>query len=297
MKSLVLELQAEALDSSIPVSDLLRKAKTVAVKLGIKDFLNWIENELNGYGDEKIPDYRIVEGETKFNNPYHGWQSIEIPDHEISEQLCSRGNPYPISEIENIARTKNPEKPLFFHYAPSAENSLKRLYHTNYKPSLLFGVSQLSKILDKVRNIILDWSLKLEQEGILGEGMTFKKEEKDKAQSETLNIQNYIGNVSNSQIMQDSPHSNQTMKINDLDLEKVSEFITDLISKIAELKLDSETAAELKAETDTVQAQLSSPKPKKKIIRESLGFIKKVIEGATGTVAGKLLIDLGNFFI
>jgi hypothetical protein len=51
MASLVLELQREALNSTIPVTDLLRKALVVATELSIKEFQAWIEYELNGYAN------------------------------------------------------------------------------------------------------------------------------------------------------------------------------------------------------------------------------------------------------
>ena len=57
-------------------------------------------------------------------------------------------------------------------------------------------------VLDAVRNAILDWTLKLEQDGILGEGMTFSTEEKQTAMNNgpTYNIagnfHGVIGNVS-----------------------------------------------------------------------------------------------------
>jgi len=42
MSSLVIELQADAINSSVSILNLLRKALVVAKKLGIKDFEDWI---------------------------------------------------------------------------------------------------------------------------------------------------------------------------------------------------------------------------------------------------------------
>jgi hypothetical protein len=53
MTSLVEELQRDALDSSVSVLDLLRKALVVATKLNIDEFKEWIELELKGYSDKK----------------------------------------------------------------------------------------------------------------------------------------------------------------------------------------------------------------------------------------------------
>ena len=48
MASLVQELQKEALDPNVKVSDLLRKALVVSKKLGIAEIEAWINKELNG---------------------------------------------------------------------------------------------------------------------------------------------------------------------------------------------------------------------------------------------------------
>lgn len=49
--SVVLELQRDALDRSVPITDLLRKAYVIAKKLHITDFEVWAGQELNGYKD------------------------------------------------------------------------------------------------------------------------------------------------------------------------------------------------------------------------------------------------------
>lgn len=59
MASVVIELQREALDRSIPASDLLRKALVVARKLSLPEFQSWIDRELNGasgtYNGQHLP--------------------------------------------------------------------------------------------------------------------------------------------------------------------------------------------------------------------------------------------------
>ncbi len=49
MSSVIVELQREALDRNVHVSDLLRKALVVARNLALTEFQRWIELELNGY--------------------------------------------------------------------------------------------------------------------------------------------------------------------------------------------------------------------------------------------------------
>lgn len=88
MISLVIELQKAALDSDRTLSDVMRIAKVVAHKLSIKDFEEWIDEELNGYKDAKrVPTYRVVHGRLKVLNPYRGWETLHVADKELAKLL------------------------------------------------------------------------------------------------------------------------------------------------------------------------------------------------------------------
>jgi hypothetical protein len=52
-QSLIEQLQFGAVDGSAPITDLLRKAKLAAVKLGADEFAAWIDLEMNGYTDQR----------------------------------------------------------------------------------------------------------------------------------------------------------------------------------------------------------------------------------------------------
>lgn len=62
MEGIVIQLEKEALDESVSIESLLRKAYLVARKLKLSDFEEWINNEQNGYKRE-VPDYRMIHGE------------------------------------------------------------------------------------------------------------------------------------------------------------------------------------------------------------------------------------------
>lgn len=64
MSSIVLELQANAMDENVSIQTLLRKAYAIAIKLSVEDSKQWIEAEMNGYGSRKeVPMYRRIGGE------------------------------------------------------------------------------------------------------------------------------------------------------------------------------------------------------------------------------------------
>ena len=57
--SLVAQLQREVVNSGVPISDILRKAKILASQLKNKEFKRWIDAELKGYDNaDNLPDYR-----------------------------------------------------------------------------------------------------------------------------------------------------------------------------------------------------------------------------------------------
>jgi hypothetical protein len=74
--------------------------------------------------------------------------------------------------------------------------------------------SQLRGILDAVRTAVLNWSLKLETDGIVGDGMSFSLKEKTIASEKAADLQpviNYItiGHMENSSIQQGTQQSRQ----------------------------------------------------------------------------------------
>jgi hypothetical protein len=214
--SLVLELQREALSHDTKVSPLLRKAKAVAVKLKLEEFRVWVDLELEGYQGREVPAYRLIKGQLKALNPYRGLIPMMFGDPEIAEKVSSHHCRMGLGPIEELV-SKHDDTEDTFH-VPLPDNlqlSLMQLQGDYPLPCvLLLPKSGLVRILDSVRNSILDWSLKLEADGILGEGMSFSSQEKEVASGRAdqlgppINIL-MIGKMENSQVQHGSPNSKQ----------------------------------------------------------------------------------------
>jgi hypothetical protein len=221
MSSLVLELQADCLDSNVAVSALLRKALVVSTKLQLADFRTWCQSETNGYTDlTNTPDYRKIHGEIKVRNPYHGWQPVLFEDSDTPRLLGDRKLGQPISQLEDLLKSKTSES-LF--NLPLPPEILYRVFDRHYLelgliPVVVVSPSDIARILDMVRNTILEWTLKLEQDGILGEEMRFTEQEQEKAMSNPNiridNFQGILGNVTQSAVSQDL---SMTVTAGDLD--------------------------------------------------------------------------------
>jgi hypothetical protein len=208
MESLVQQLQREALDSKIPITDLLRKALVVSIKLKAKEMQVWIESEIAGYGAGRdIPEYRKIQGQVKAFNPVRGWIPVTSEDPAETMALSQDYIMQPISEIQHLLSSFT-KGTLRMPLHPELERALQRAGGRDFQMCLQIQPSSLVRLTDAVRDIVLKWSLKLQEDGVSGEGMTFSKNEIQTVAGHTYNII-INGNVSNSQIQQASHSSTQ----------------------------------------------------------------------------------------
>ncbi|GEM_PF-5716902 len=156
--ALIKEIQ----DKNIPLSMILLKAKIVATKRKDQNFLKWLELELGGYekGKNKPPEYRKMRGQAKFWNPMLGWCPILFSSSEVEKQMVNRSTNQSIAEIEQLLEADSQEFEMPYP-ASVAEEIMRGEMKT--KVSMFIGRSSLVGILSKVRNMILDWALGLEE--------------------------------------------------------------------------------------------------------------------------------------
>ncbi len=292
MSGLVLELQRDCLDSNIKTSDLLRKALVVATKLDINDIEVWINNELNGYKNEdEAPEYRQFHGEIKYwNHHYRNWYPIIISEPKTNKLLTNRANTQAMAEIELLEDSSKNNKMLHMPIPQEIESFLMKNMDFTAKPYFFINPVHVKGVIDAVRNILLEWTLKLEKDDILGEGMTFSKEEKQTATLTTFNIENMI----DSQIQQGNQNSTQQIIQIDIDFETVKNFISEVEKNFSELEVDSISKSDLKADIDTIKSQLCSSNPKSSIRKECLSSMRTILEGAVGgAISSGLLNQIG----
>lgn len=295
MTSIVIELQRDALDRNVPISDLLRKALVVAKKLHISEFESWVNNELNGYErGEDISDYRQIRGKIKAWNPYHGWQPVDFEESEKEKALSRRACGQSIAEIESLVEGKSDKSLLQMPFPSPIEQQICRAIGFDTQITLILPSTAMVRIVDAVRTIILNWSLKLEEDGILGEEFSFTTHEKESAHKTSYNINMFYGPVQRPQIQQQAHQPVQVSSAQQFDTDAVKEFIMTLHKKIVALEISPEQGGEIESELKTVEAQINSPKPKHGIIKETLLSIKRILEGAGGGVAAQLLLQLGS---
>lgn len=211
MASLVRDLQRDILNSSKSTTEILRTAKLISAKLNLEDISDFIDAELSGYKSAKlpVPAYRYTQGGMlHVHNPVQGWQMA-------GNVHASYALVFPISEIESLSKGEQ------LHFTPPRHIQVQGLgggdYMVNqFAQRIAISSNQLTRILEAVKDEILNWTVELEKRGILGENMSFDEKEKNAATSQTFNIQKFtgiIGDVSHSNVqLHDYSAIHQTLK-------------------------------------------------------------------------------------
>lgn len=97
----------------------------------------------------------------------------------------------PIAEIESLAGGEG--QFIIIGFLPPINDFLHDNLQIQFNCGLHVSKTVLIGALEGVRNLILDWAIDLESQGIVGEGVTFSTDELEKAQSVVTNI--YDSNV------------------------------------------------------------------------------------------------------
>ncbi|WP_175773414.1 hypothetical protein [Paraburkholderia phenazinium] len=300
MASLVLDLQREALNTDGSVSSLLRMAYVAARKLGISDFEKWTYAELNGYKDgTDIPDYRVLTGTVKVFNPYYGWQPLRFADPKCSDRFSNRPIPDSVGKLESMLSENGKPGEFMISFIPEVERRLMdAMSPPVLQPATAISRSSVQTIIDTARNTVLEWSLKLEASGVLGENMTFSEDEKKRAPapapptSVSYHAQNQtvIHSMQQSQVQQATADSTQTFVQAPPDLAAILGLMSELRKRLDTLTLSPDVRGEIEADIVTVEAQAKSPRPRFALIRETMHSMRSVVEQTAGGVAAAALL-------
>lgn len=103
---------------------------------------------------------------------------------------------------------------------------------------------------------------------------------------------NIHGNVIGSAIQNGSPGARQDVTIRDINVDVIRTFLSELAAQRENLNLPETESRVLSAEVATIQAQIDSPRPKRRVITESLHTIRSILEGVGGNVAALPLLEL-----
>lgn len=210
MSSAVNDLQRAIVDGQQSLTQLLRKTKLIAAKLGLDDIEKWVDLELNGYGTTEPPKYREFATQSiQIRNPVRGW---EFAGH-LHVKMKAR---QPISDIEKLSKGETLTLAITENYP--VDDGMGGGFAANWPQRALISGASFQHIVEGVTNALLQWTIELEKRGIKGDNMNFDDTEKQTAGHMTFNIgtvHGAVGNVSHSPV---TFYDNKT--INQLFVEK-----------------------------------------------------------------------------
>ena len=291
MATIVENLQQAALDKNTPVNDLLRRVKFVAAKLGLGSVEQWVEQELNGY-ESAPPDYRRVHGTPFALTPFRGWEPIGGYVDSLSRKTIGE----PVSALEALLASTKLGGTLQIRYSDKIREQLDRsnaVHGGTY--CLQISTSELERILDRVRTLVLDWALNLEKAGIMGSQDSFDSAEKVKAQaaSTTINI-GHIGSL-----VGNLGHGNVSGSItaNDLKTEQIGSIIPQLRAHRAELVSAGADGEKLDDQLRALEEALGNPRPDHGLLRGLLTDLRNCLSGAAGSLVATGAINVLNMML
>lgn len=286
--SIVLQLQKEALASAISVTNLLRKAKAVATKLGVEEALCWINRELSGYrGDDELPEYRLLGGVPQVLDQDREWLPLMFESVRQEAVFSTVHLRDPMGVLE--AMTSGDVQRSYHKTFPPALKLALRKGHSQgaIEFGTRFSAGQVSNVVETVRTLILDWTLELEKAGVLGEGMTFTQQERDVAAPIThqtiIGNVGVVGNVSGAATV----NANQSAEIN---LGRIRDLVGQARTALPHLPEDLRPG--MVVVLDKIDVETMTPQPDGSLLGRLLGSLKTIAEQAAGNLTAAGIISL-----
>ena len=196
--NIILELQNDIISRDCDVLNALRKAHVIASKLKLLEFDKWIQWELNGYNNVKdIPVYRVVLGELKALNPYRGWIPVTITNATIAETICKQKVFDSVSALIDLYKRCDSGY-VQYSIVGEALELLNQLFDFPIKTqyALMISAHRIKEVIEKVKDCLLQWTIRLDGAGVRGENMSFSREEAENAKMITAStVNHFYGNT------------------------------------------------------------------------------------------------------
>ena len=193
---------------------------------------------------------------------------------------------------------KQRTKTGYFTYKFPAEQTAQLMKMTDspiiMEIALFISIHHIGEIIERVKNTLLEWTLKLEEEGIVGENMVFNKSEKESAKDVPQQINYYgtviNGSVTNSQIVSGNNNSNT------FNYEIVTEVIDEIKTALEKHSFtpdDKETALELLAD---ISEKIESKKKPSLIKAGLIGLKDFLLNCGAGVLASLIQMKIQGIF-
>lgn len=259
-------------------TELLNKVLVAATRLGDAQMVEFATKELNGYKGGELPEHRKLTGQLKAKTPWTNWEVAPIGTDQLAFLLETRFGEG-VAELENLISTAGSGLVQVIP-SPGQQQVLRKVFSAADDVTFAQFVTKSAVVqcLQRSRSMVLDWALKLEANGVLGEGLAFSSNEKQAAMHITNNLINH-GVMHHAQIQQ-GMSGRQKMDVG-ADLQALSTLMSEILMHASQL---GTAAAEAEADAQTVIAQITSGKPKEGVVRACLDSLRSILENAGGSV-------------
>ncbi len=89
--TLIDDIRSDLINESADLANTLRKAKILASELGVSEFRDWVDSELNGYSDiSKLPNYRRFRPQNvgTFAGSFQRWmENVPLPTYNLPDEV------------------------------------------------------------------------------------------------------------------------------------------------------------------------------------------------------------------
>jgi hypothetical protein len=283
------------MDGSASITEALRKAKVACFKLGLKDFGDWVEHELSGYDNsenDSLPTYRKLRGIPQAQNPVRGWQAIGFQSQEIFDAVstCPVGTSIPELEASLTGSSSTDGSCFSFHYAIEQQNWMWDSMGHRWPLRLRVDIQRMRSIIDAVRNILTDWTLRLEEQGVLGENLIFSTADKAKSASATDQLETHIHINQVGAFVQNASHSVVQGGVDSkLDLGGVGDLIGQIEAQRDQLP--AETWDVIKPQLEIIRSELEAGR-NPGVVSAGLKVISEVCTKAGASLAAAGIIHM-----
>ena len=267
MAKLVEELQKDCISPVYSYANLFQKAYFIAKKLEQNDMIEFLKNEIDGYGHNNVPDYRYVNVVYKANGNSRQWMPIIIPVNSRLAQYQHVPVKQSVAEIESYLNLK--DDAIICPISAELHTLFEELMpeYSFMDICAHYSKHQYKAFLEKGKRLLIDWSIDLEEKGILGEDYKFTEQEKENAKVMTIN--NY-GSINGSNIIDHMEGSSATINnTTGFDFNAVQILLEQIQSCVKGIGLTPEKEVEM--ETAIQQA-------KKGVIEKSTHIVKSTMK-------------------
>lgn len=298
--SLIGEIIEKSISSDTSLAQLLRMVKVAAFRLDLPELGDWVQNELSGY-DSNTPDYRSVEGQVVAKSPYHGWIGVG-GDPTTLRMLQKRKMAGSIAHLEAMITQTSSEDGAGFCVMPFNPEFVQKVLGRSSSMAETMGTqittASIIAVLDQVRGKILDWAIEMEKLGVVGEGMTFSRKEKEEAAKATTQII-FSGSIGTFAGNLGTGNSSGPITVSNTDLIEVIQLARNIQSSVPDLiKIGAESS--LSTIMDNLTTELEAPSPDKNKVSSFISLAQTALAGASGNLmamgAVKALEKISSYF-